>query len=102
MVHVQRVRRASQVGGFFALVGVVSLLSACAQSYPIPRAPDGDPIEAAKALSDVPEIVRFGHAEESCGAFVLDQGETVPTEAVDCLSAAVSSGEPGELAWSFP
>lgn len=85
-----------------ALVGGVSLLSACAQSYPIPRAPDGDPIEAAQALADAPDVVRTSDAEESCGAFVLDQGETVPTDAVECLSAAVASGEPAELAWSFP
>lgn len=33
---------------------------------------------------------------------MLDQGEAVPAEAVGCLAAAVSSGEPAELAWSFP
>ena len=90
------------MSGMVALVGGVSLLSACAQSYAIPRAPNGDPIEAAQALSDAPDVVRASEAQESCGAFVLGQGETVPTDAVECLSAAVSSGEPAELAWSLP
>lgn len=102
MSHSRGARRASWFGGTFALLGVLSILAACAQSYPIPRAPDGDPIEAAKALSDAPDIVRDIEAEASCGAYVLDQGEALPTDAVDCLSAAISSGEPAALAWSFP
>ena len=101
MRHVRGARRAWKMSGMVALVGGVLLLSACAQSYPIPRAPDGDPIEAAQALSDAPDVVRASDAQESCGAFVLGQGETVPTDAVECLSAAVSSGEPAELAWSL-
>lgn len=102
MRHVRGARRAWKMSGMVALVGGVSLLSACAQSYPSPRAPDGDPIEAAQALSDAPDVVRASGPQESCGAFVLGQGETVPTDAVECLSAAVSSGEPAELAWSLP
>lgn len=102
MFHVREAHRAWKTSGIVALVGGVSLLSACAQSYPTPRAPDGDPIEAAQALSDAPDVVRASDAAESCGAFVLGQGESVPTGAVECLSDAVSSGEPAELAWSFP
>lgn len=102
MRHVREARRAWKMGGMVALVGGVSLLPACAQSYPIPRAPDGDPIEAAQALSDALDVVRTSDAEESGGAYVLGQGETVPTDAVECLSAAVSSGEAAQLAWSFP
>ncbi|MBD3943447.1 hypothetical protein IF188_17280 [Microbacterium sp. NEAU-LLC] len=102
MGHVRSARRASMLGGTLTLLGIVALLAACAQSYPIPRAPDGDPIEAAKALSDAPDLVHSSSAEESCGAFVLGQDEAVPTDAVDCLSAAVSSGEDAALAWSFP
>lgn len=96
------VHGAGRVSGLGVIVVAVALLSACAQSYPIPRAPDGDPIEAAKALSDAPDSVRASHADASCGKFVLGQGEAVPAEAVECLAAAVSSGEPAELAWSSP
>lgn len=67
------VHGAGRVSGLGVIVVAVALLSACAQSYPIPRAPDGDPIEAAKALSDAPDSVRASHADASCGKFVLGQ-----------------------------
>lgn len=94
--------RASKLDGILAVIAAVSLLSACAQSGPIPRAPDDDPIEAAKALADAPDEVRASDAGASCGAFVLGQGEAIPTEAVECLAAAAGSGERAQLAWSFP
>lgn len=79
------------------------LLSACAQSHTVRRAPDGDPIEAAKALSGAPEVVSASEPENGCGVFILNQGDDgPPPEAIECLSAAASSGEPAELAWSFP
>lgn len=65
------------------------------------RAPDGNPIDAARALSDAPEVVREGNAATSCGEFVLGQGEELPSEAVACLTAATEK-EKAELAWSYP
>lgn len=65
------------------------------------RAPEGDPIDAARALPDAPDIVREGNAEITCGEFVLDQGGVIPAEAIECLAAATGSEE-AELAWSSP
>lgn len=84
------------------LVSVAVLLLGCVQSYPMGRAPAGDPIDAARALSDAPAPVRASDARKACGAFVLTQGQTLPTEAVKCLQAAVSNRDAAELAWSVP
>ncbi|MUK02221.1 hypothetical protein GM708_09970 [Vibrio cholerae] len=65
------------------------------------RAPDGDPIAAARALPDAPEVVQEGNAGTTCGEFVLDQGRALPAEAVACLTAAIEEEE-AELAWSYP
>lgn len=89
-------------GGMVAMMVVACILTACAQAYPIPRAPEGDPIQAARELSDAPDPVRDGDAAGSCGEFVLDQGQSVPASAVECLSAAASANDSGELAWTFP
>ncbi|MFI8631910.1 hypothetical protein ACIGEP_04850 [Microbacterium sp. NPDC077663] len=82
-------------------VAVTALMGSCA-SYPIPRAPDGDPILAARALSDAPDVVRAGDAERSCGAFVLGQGEELPQESLTCLVQAANAGQHAELSWSSP
>lgn len=89
------------VGHMLTLMSVAALLSGC-QSSPIGRAPAGDPIEAAQALSDAPAPVRSSDAKRKCGAFVLAQGQTLPSEAVKCLQAAVSNRDAAELAWSVP
>lgn len=85
-----------------ALGALLATLASCVQSYPIPRAPDGDPIEAAAALPDAPDAVRNGDPESSCGVFVLGQGEVVPADAVECLAAARAANDAAGLAWSFP
>ena len=85
-----------------ATLALLSVLTGCAQAYPIPRAPQGNPIDAARALSDAPEEVRNGDAANTCGEFALDQGDGVPTEAVDCLSTALASQQEAELAWTLP
>lgn len=79
-----------------------SLLTACGLAYPVSRAPIGDPIHAARALSDAPAAVRDSPVAESCGEFILDQGESVPTDAVQCLSAAANANQDAELAWTDP
>lgn len=102
MIRIAGGRRLLTSGGVLALMTVAALLSGCVQSYPIGRAPAGDPIDAAKALSDAPAPVRTGDAKKACGAFVLAQGQTLPSDAVDCLEAAVSNRDAAELAWSVP
>ena len=67
-----------------------------------PRAPDGDPIEAARELPNAPDVVREGDAADSCGEFVLDQGESLLARAVQCLDAALAAQRQAELAWSWP
>jgi hypothetical protein len=84
-----------------ALMAIGSLLSGCI-SGPIARAPAGDPIDAARALSDAPDPVRTSPAKKSCGAFVLSQGDTLPTKAVQCMDAAASAADAAQLAWSSP
>jgi hypothetical protein len=86
----------------FAVLASALLLSACAQTGPVARAPEGDPIQAARELPDAPPAVRDGDTTDSCGEFVLDQGESLPSDAVQCLSAAVATDAIAELAWSFP
>lgn len=102
MRHVETGRRARKRSGIFALVVLTSILSGCTPSFPIPLAPDGDPIEAARELPDAPDAVRNGEAGESCGSFALGQGAEVPSGAVEWLEAAVSARDAAELAWSFP
>ncbi|KRA25024.1 hypothetical protein ASD65_11760 [Microbacterium sp. Root61] len=41
-------------GAIVAVIGAALLLTACVQTYPISRAPDGDPIQAARELPDAP------------------------------------------------
>ena len=100
--HVAEERRLLRMEEIFALIVLASLVSGCVQSGPIARAPQGDPIAAARALSDAPDRVRTGDAKHSCGTFVLTQSEAVPTGAVRCLAVAASTGEAAELAWSAP
>ena len=102
MGHVRGVRCAWKAIVALPVLALLTFLPACAQSGPISRAPDGDPIEAAKALSDAPDLVQASDPDGSCGAFVLGQADSVPTDAVECLSAAASNGASAELAWSFP
>jgi len=102
MVRIVGRRRSSMSGGILALMAVAALLSGCVQSYPAGRAPAGDPIDAAQALSDAPGPVRSSDAEKTCGAFVLTQGQTLPADAVDCLTAAVANRDSAQLAWSVP
>ncbi len=102
MRHQRGAHTAQRLSGMLALVVLVAPLAGCAQSYPIPRAPSGDPIVAAAALPDAPDAVRDGDPETSCGAFVLGQGEVVPADAVECLIAAQAADDDAELAWSFP
>jgi hypothetical protein len=102
MRHHDGFGRSSQIGACVGVALLGSLLAGCAPAYPIPRAPEGDPIQAAREFSDAPEAVRNGDAARTCGAFVLDQGERVPAEAVDCLSTALAAREEAELAWTFP
>jgi len=84
-------------------LGVALLLSGCA-SAPAPesRAPEGDPIAAARALPDAGGIVSIGDATGTCGEYVLEQGEELPAEAGACLVDAYARGEAAELAWSTP
>jgi hypothetical protein len=79
------------------------LVTSCAGSWTgfTDRAPDGDPIDAARALSDASGVVQEGDAATSCGEFVLGQGEELPAKAVACLTAATAKKE-AELAWSYP
>jgi hypothetical protein len=89
--------------GMLALAGSALLITSCMGSIQgfTDRSPDGDPIDAARALSDAPEVVRGGTAASTCGEFVLDQGGVVPAEAIACLAAATEKEE-AELAWSYP
>jgi hypothetical protein len=64
--------------------------------------PGGDPIQAARELPDAPEAVREGDAADTCGEFVLDQGESLPASAVQCLDEALAAQRQAELAWSQP
>lgn len=91
-----------RAGAIVAVMAAASLLTACVQTYPIARAPAGDPIQAARELPDAPDAVRDGEAAVSCGEFALGQGEELPTEAVQCLSRAALADEDAELAWTFP
>lgn len=102
MIRIAEERRSLRLGGSLALMTVAALLSGCVQSSPIGRAPAGDPIDAARALSDAPAPVRTSDAKESCGAFVLPQGASLPSGAVECLKAAVSTRDAAVLAWSVP
>ena len=94
---------ASRTTGVLVLACGALVLTSCTRSVPgfTNRAPDGDPIDAARALPDAPGVVRQGNAATSCGEFVLGQGEELPAEAVACLSAATEKEEAG-LAWSHP
>lgn len=89
-------------GAVVAVAVITSLMSGCVFQGPVPRAPQGDPIEAARELPDAPKAVRTGNAAGSCGEFVLDQGESVPVEAVQCMSTALSEMKDAELAWTVP
>ncbi|NQX25847.1 hypothetical protein HQQ81_00590 [Microbacteriaceae bacterium VKM Ac-2854] len=80
--------------GVALLAAGTMLLSGCANERSDPPA---DPIAAARALPDAAGSVRTGEA--SCGEFVLDQGEEIPAEAVDCLASAEGVAE---IAWSTP
>ncbi|SMH50984.1 hypothetical protein SAMN06295885_3644 [Rathayibacter oskolensis] len=82
-----------------AVLVAASALSGCVPG-PSSRAPEGDPIAAARALPNAGGVIKDG--ARSCGEFVLEQGEDVPEEARDCLVAASVAGEPAELAWSTP
>lgn len=102
MIRIAGERRSLRLGGILALMTVAGLLAGCVQSQPIGRAPAGDPIDAARALSDAPAPVRTSDARKSCGAFVLPQGKSLPSDAVECLNAAVSNRDADVLAWSVP
>lgn len=97
-----RQRRLVRIARIVAAIVAASLLTACAQAHPVPRAPDGDPIQAARELPDAPDAVREGTAAESCGEFVLPQGGTIPADAVDCLATAASLRQSAELSWATP
>jgi hypothetical protein len=84
-----------------ASLTAVLLLTGCA-SAPVSRAPEGDPIDAARALPDAGGIVSIGDATGTCGEYVLEQGEELPPEAGACLVDASARGEAAELAWSTP
>ncbi|MCU1403868.1 MAG: hypothetical protein JWQ43_171 [Glaciihabitans sp.] len=80
------------------LIGAALVLGGC--STPIPSAPADNPIAAARELRDAPEVVREGSAADTCGEFVLDQGDGVPVDAIACLDAARQEEKIAELAWS--
>lgn len=89
--------------GASAAIGVALVLTSCTTSaYPTPRAPSGDPIQAARALPDAPGAIQGAVAAATCGQFALGQGEDVPAEAVACLDASAAGGSEAELAWSRP
>lgn len=91
------------MGLLSVLAGSALLITSCVGSVPgsSSRPPEGDPIDAARALSDAPAVVQGGVAENTCGEFVLDQGGVIPAEAVACLTMATEKEE-AELAWSYP
>ena len=66
------------------------------------RAPDGDPIDAARALTDAPDWVNDANPGDSCGEFELGQDQSVPPGATECLDAAALPGRNAELAWTTP
>jgi len=93
--------RAMKPSDIFPLVAIALLLSGCVQG-PASRAPSGDAIDAARALSDAPAPVRTSDAKNSCRVFAVAQGHALPSAAVNCLKAAVSDNQPAQLAWSYP
>lgn len=92
---------AKRVGSFAAVVAV-GLLASCAQADSTPHGHGDHPVQAARELSDAPELVKTGDATGSCGEFELDQGEALSSSAVECLTTAASAKEHAELAWTFP
>lgn len=92
-----------RIVGVSVLACCALLLTSCVGSVQgfTNRAPDGDPIDAARALPDAPGVVQEGNAEISCGEFVLGQGEELPAEAIACLTAATEKEE-AELVWGHP
>ncbi|WDF31970.1 hypothetical protein PTW37_08695 [Arthrobacter agilis] len=95
--------RSRRLVGVSALACSAVLVTSCVGSVQgfTNRAPDGNPIDAARALPDAPGVVREGSAATSCGEFVLEQGEKLPAEAIAYLTTATEADE-AELAWSHP
>ncbi|WP_146079350.1 MULTISPECIES: hypothetical protein [unclassified Rathayibacter] len=85
-------------------IAVLTVASGCSAVAPEPasKAPNGDPIVAARSLPDAGGVVAGSDASSSCGEYVLEQGGDLPSEARACLATAAIAGDEAELAWSTP
>lgn len=88
------------------MVLAVLLLSGCASNSPGPGSGGDGPAATPDAVpsSEADVSADFTNRPElpSCGAVELDQGETIPQDALDCLAAAGAGTAGAELVVTAP
>lgn len=76
--------------GAIGLAAVALLaVSGCASTFPGPQNLPKDLFAAARSSPKAPHGFVDGVKRESCGEITLDQGESLPTDTVDCINAAI-------------
>lgn len=76
-------------------LAAVALLGAagCSSSFPGPQNVPKDLFAAARSSTEAPDGFIDRVHRESCGEITLDQGASLPPDAVDCINAAIGAAD---------